>query len=71
MIFSSRNLPHIAHNLSSSSLKFTKINLDANDFVKKNVEAFIRYRVNELGWDTKLKKRVKNALLVKSEGTFF
>lgn len=56
MIFSIRNELHIAHNLSSGSLKFTKINLDTNYFVKKDVEAFIRYRVNELGWDTNLKE---------------
>ena len=50
MIFSSRNVPHIANNFSSGSFKFNKINLDVNDFVKKDVEAFIRYRVNGLGY---------------------
>ena len=70
IIFSSRNVPHIANNLSSGSLKLTKVDLDTNDFVKKDVEAFIRYQVNELGWDTNLKKRAKKALLAKSEGTF-
>ena len=56
IFFSSRNVPHIANSLSSCSLKFAKINLDTNYFVKKDVEAFIRYRVNELGWDTNLKE---------------
>ena len=70
IFFSSRNVPHIANNLPSGPLRYTKINLDTNSFVKEDVEAFIRGRVNAWGWDAHLRKRAMKALLAKSEGTF-
>ena len=70
IFFSSRNVPHIANNLSSGPLRYTKINLDTNSFVKEDVGAFIRGRVNVWGWDTYQRKRAMKALLAKSEGTF-
>ena len=58
---------YVSNNLS----QHMKINLDANGFVKGDVETFIKHRVKELGeWDEARKKRVRETLFEKAEGTF-
>ena len=69
IFLSSRDVPHIANNLSSDPSQYTRINLDTNSFVKEDVKAFIRCRVNRWGWDANTKERTET-LLAKSEGTF-
>ncbi|PUU77220.1 hypothetical protein B9Z19DRAFT_1146547 [Tuber borchii] len=67
IFLSSRVVPHVSNNLPGHM----KIDLDGKDFVKRDVETFIRHRVNALGdWDDNLKERVREAILAKSEGTF-
>ena len=70
VFLSSRDVPHISNNLPHNYREFTRINLDTNAFIKKDVETFIRRRVNAWGWDDDLRKRAMEALLVKSEGIF-
>ncbi|PUU77222.1 hypothetical protein B9Z19DRAFT_1066010 [Tuber borchii] len=68
IFLSSRVVPHVSNNLPRH-MKI--INLDANDFVKRDVEIFIKHRVNALGeWDHDLKRRVRKALRKKAEGIF-
>jgi len=70
IFLSSRDVPHISNNLPRNCHECTKINLDTNTFIKKDVETFIRRRVNAWGWDDDLRERAMEALLVKSEGIF-
>jgi len=70
IFLSSRNVPHISNNLPCNPYRCIKINLDKNNFVKEDVETFIRRRVNAWGWDAELRERAMEALLVKSEGIF-
>jgi len=70
VFLSSRDVPHISNNLPRNYREFTKINLDTNTFIKKDVEIFIRHRVNAWGWDDDLRERAMETLLVKSEGIF-
>ena len=70
IFLSSRNVPHISNNLPHNPYRCIKINLDTNNFVKEDVETFIRRRVNAWGWDDELRERAMEALLVKSEGIF-
>jgi len=70
IFLSSRDVPHISNNLPRNCREFTKINLDTNTFIKKDVETFIRHRVNAWGWDDDLRDRAMEALLAKSEGIF-
>ena len=67
IFLSSRIVPEVSKNLSAH----TAINLDGNDFVKGDVETFIKHRVNALGgWDDVLKEKVRETLLAKAEGIF-
>ena len=67
IFLSSRVVLYVSNNLPRHMI----INLDANDFVKRDVKTFIKRRVNALGeWDDDLKRRVRKALRVKSEGIF-
>ena len=70
IFLSSRDVPHVSNNLPRNCCGFTEINLDTNTFIKKDVETFIRRRVNAWGWDEDLRERAMEALLVKSEGIF-
>ena len=67
IFLSSRHVPHVSNFLC----KHTKINLDTSRFVKDDLETFVSHRLNQLnGWDDALKKRVRETLLEKAEGTF-
>ena len=67
IFLSSRVVPEVLNNLS----RHMEINLDGNDFVKGDVETFIKHRVKGLGgWDDGLKDRVRETLLAKAEGNF-
>jgi len=67
IFLSSRVVPEVSKNLSAH----TAINLDGNDFVKGDVETFIRHRVNAFGgWDDGLNERVRETLLAKAEGIY-
>ena len=70
IFLSSRDVPHISSSLPYNPHKFAKINLDTNTAVKKDVEVFIRCRVNSWGWDVALRERAMETLLAKSEGIF-
>ena len=70
IFLSSRNIPHITDNLPCDPTKCTKIDLDTNGLVARDVETFIRRRVGEWGWDVDLSKRAIETLVLKSEGTF-
>ena len=70
IFLSSRDVPYISNNLLHNPHEYTKINLDTNNFVKEDVEIFIRCRVNAWGWDFELRDRVIETLLAKSEGIF-
>jgi len=70
ILLSSRDVPHISNNLPRNCREFTKINLDTNTFIKKDVETFIRRRVNAWGWDDDIRERAMEALLARSEGIF-
>jgi len=70
IFLSSRDVPHIANNLSSDPSEYTKINLDTTSFVKEDVKAFIKYRMGKEGWDANLMERATETLLANSEGTF-
>ena len=68
IILSSRFVLHVSNNLPRH-MKI--INLDINDFVKRDVQTFIKRRVNALGeWDDDLKRRVRKVLRMKAEGIF-
>ena len=67
IFLSSRHVPHVSNFLC----KHTKINLDTNRFVKDDLETFVSHRLNQLhGWNDTLKKRVRETILEKAEGTF-
>jgi len=66
IFLSSRIVPVVSNNLS----QHMKINLDGNDFVKGDVETFIRQKVNRLKWGEGQKERVGETLLAKAEGIF-
>ena len=70
IFFSSRDVPYISSNLPQNPHEYAKINLDTNNFVKADVETFIRRRVNACGWEMKLRERAIKTLLAKSEGIF-
>ena len=72
IFLSSRDIPHISSSLPYTPHEFTKINLDTNNFIKKDVGKFIRSWciVQAWSWDVGLGERVIEALLVKSEGIF-
>jgi len=70
IFLSSRDVPHISDNLLCGPSECTKIDLDTNSFVTRDVETFIRQRVTALGWGANLSERAIEALLAKSEGTF-
>jgi len=66
VFLSSRVVLYVSNNLPGHM----KINLDGNEFVKGDVETFIKHRVNALGEWGGRKKRVRETLLAKAEGTF-
>ncbi|KAG0133868.1 hypothetical protein HOY82DRAFT_639146 [Tuber indicum] len=67
IFLSGRDVPHISNNLREP----TKINLDNNRFVKKDVKTFIKRRVDKLGeWNANQKNGAIGALSAKSEGIF-
>ena len=70
IFLSSRDVSHVANNLSYDSSKYTKINLDTNSLVKEDVERFIRRRVNAWGWEGDLREKAMETLLAKSDGIF-
>ena len=70
IFLSSRELPHISDKLLGGPSKCTKIDLDTNSFVARDVETFIRQGVSALGWGVNLSEKAIEALLAKSEGTF-
>jgi len=70
IFLSSRDVPHISNSLPRNRRECTRINLDTNTFIKKDVETFIRRRVNAWGWDDDLRESAMEALLMKSEGIF-
>ena len=70
IFLSCRDGPYISDSLLRSPLKCTKVDLDMNSSVAKDVETFIRGRVSAWGWDADLSKKAIEALLAKSEGTF-
>jgi len=70
IFLSSRDVPYISNNLPHNHHGYTKINLDMNNFIKADVETFIRGRVNAWGWDMELRERAMECLLAKSEGIF-
>ena len=70
IFLSSRDVPYVSNNLPHNPHEYAKINLDANHFVKADVETFIRRKVNGWGWDVDLKERALGTLLAKSEGIY-
>ena len=71
ILLSSRDIPHISNKLPNSDIKCAEINLDTSGFVRRDVQNFIKRRVDALeGWDNALKERVTRALLAKEEGDF-
>ena len=70
IFLSSRDVSHVANNLSCDSSKCTKINLDTNSLVKEDVARFIRRRVNAWGWEGDLREKAMETLLAKSDGIF-
>jgi len=64
--FSSRVVPDVSNHLP----QHIQINLDGNDFVKGDVETFIKQKVNRLNWGEGQKERVRETLLAKAEGIF-
>ncbi|PUU84183.1 hypothetical protein B9Z19DRAFT_1118285 [Tuber borchii] len=70
IFLSSRDVPHISDNLLNGPHECTKIDLDTNRFITRDVETFIRRTVGAWGWDTDLGERAIEVLLVKSEGSF-
>ena len=59
ILLSCREVPHITNILSCGSSEYTTINLDTSDLVRKDVETFIKRRVDSWGWDVNEKKRAK------------
>ena len=70
IFLSSREVPHISNNLPRNPPECLKINLDTNESVKEDEEAFIRRSVSAWGWDDGLGDRAMETLLAKSEGIF-
>ena len=70
IFLSTRDAPYVSNRLPHSPDKCTKINLDTNNFVKADVETFIKSRVNAWGWDAELGERAMEFLLAKSDGIF-
>ena len=70
IFLSSRDVPYISNRLPCNSSECTKISLDENCFVKTDVEAFIRYRVNAWGWEIHLTEKTMDTLLARAEGIF-
>ena len=70
IFLSCRDGPYISDSLLCSLPKCTKINLDMNNSVTRDVKTFIRGKVSSWGWDVDLSERAIEALLAKSEGTF-
>ena len=70
IFLSCRDVPYISNNLPHNPYKCRKINLDANSFVRADVETFIWRKVNAWGWDMELKERARECLLAKSDGIF-
>ena len=70
IFLSSRDVPYISNNLPHNPYKCRKINLDTNNFVRADVEAFIWRKVNAWGWDMELRERARECLLAKSDGIF-
>ena len=69
IFLSSRDVPHIANNLCCDFDKY-EINLDMTNFVRMDVETFIKRRVNEWRWDVAWREKAVETLIDKSEGIF-
>jgi len=70
IFLSSWDVPNISSKLHHYAPEFTRINLDTTHFVKMDVEAFIKRRVNMWKWDVELSERAVETFLEKSEGIF-
>ena len=70
IFLSSRDVPYISNNLPHNPHDFKRICLDMNNFVKADVETFIKRRVNAWRWDKELRERARECLLAKSDGIF-
>ena len=70
IFLSTRNAPYIANNIAGDPSGYTKINLDANSFVKEDVGAFIRRRVDATRWDRDQKERAIETILENPDVTF-
>jgi len=70
IFLSSQDVPHISNNLCCDFGKFAKINLDMTNFVRMDVETFIKRRVNEWRWDVEWREKAVETLIDKSEGIF-
>jgi len=70
IFLSTRNAPYIANSIVGNPSGYTKINLDTNSFVKEEVGAFIRRRVDATRWDRHQKERAIETILANPDVTF-
>ena len=70
VFLSSRDIPHISKRLLRNTPGYIKIDLDMNNFVKEDVETYIRGRVHLKQEDFGIKERAVETLLERSEGIF-
>ena len=69
IFLSSRDVPYISNNLRCGFDKY-EINLDMTNFVRMDVETFIKRRVDKWRWDVVWREKAMETLIDKSEGIF-
>jgi len=70
IFLTSRDVPYISNSALTKSPELIRIDLDSTNFVKMDVEVFVKGKLNSWGWDVELRERAAGALVEKAEGIF-
>ena len=70
IFLTSRDVPYISNSVLSKSPELIRIDLDTTNFVKMDVEAFVKGKLNSWGWKIELRERAVEALVKKADGIF-
>ena len=70
IFLTSHDIPYISNSALTKSPELIRIDLDTTSFVKMDVEAFVKGKLNSWGWNVELRERAVGALVEKAEGIF-
>ena len=70
IFLTSRDVPYISNSALTKCPGLIRIDLDTANFVKMDVETFVKGKLNSWGWNVELRERAVGALVEKAEGIF-